>query len=49
MATINKVNGIVARFQAYAHAVAILADNGGFPDASKQLQVMPDGFERREG
>jgi hypothetical protein len=42
------VNGIVARFQAYTHAVAILADDGEFPDKKGQPQLMPDGFERRK-
>jgi murein DD-endopeptidase MepM/ murein hydrolase activator NlpD len=44
---VDKVNGIVARFQSYTHAAAVLTDNGNFPDAEKQLQGMPDGFERR--
>jgi hypothetical protein len=42
------VNGIVARFQAYTHAVAILVDDGEFPDKKGQPQLMPDGFERRK-
>jgi hypothetical protein len=46
--SIAKVNGIVARYQAYTHASATLADWLGFPNVSGEPQDMPDGYERRK-
>jgi predicted chitinase len=48
LSAIAKVNGIVARRQAYTHAVATLGEGLGFFDANGQSQEMPDGYERRK-
>lgn len=46
--SIGKVNGIVARCQAYTHVAAMLGDGLGFPDADREPQEMPEGYERRQ-
>jgi hypothetical protein len=46
-ASIAKVNGIVARYQAYASALVILADRVSFPTTNGQHQDWPDGYKRR--
>lgn len=44
---IASVNGIVARYQAYANALVVLADWTSFPDASGHAQELPEEFVRR--
>ncbi|WP_043202084.1 M23 family metallopeptidase [Paraburkholderia acidipaludis] len=46
-AKIARVNGILARYQAYTSALIILADGISFPTTSGQQMDRPDGFERR--
>ncbi len=45
---IAKVNGIVARYQAYTQALMILADRMEFPNAYGQLNDAPEGYVQRK-
>jgi len=44
---IDKVNGIVARFQSYSNALVVLTDTPRFPDKDGSDQVLPEDFEPR--
>jgi hypothetical protein len=46
-AKIARVNGILARYQAYTSALIVLADGISFPTANGLQVDRPDGFERR--
>ncbi|MDQ7977579.1 hypothetical protein QYH69_10050 [Paraburkholderia sp. SARCC-3016] len=46
-ASIAKVNGIVARYQAYVNALVVLADYMPFSGATGVVEITPDGYERR--
>jgi len=48
LTSIDKVNGIVARYQAYTSALKVLADTPQFPDQDGNLQTTPEGYERRK-
>jgi len=45
--SIAKVNGIVARYQAYTNALVVLGDYRVFPHAQGHQDEMPEGYERR--
>ncbi|APR35849.1 M23 family metallopeptidase [Paraburkholderia sp. SOS3] len=47
LSNINKVNGIVARCQAYVNALMVLVDYIPFPDMDGHLTAMPEGYQRR--
>lgn len=47
-ASIEKVNGIVARYQGYTNALVVLADTPQFPSQNGKLLAMPEGYERRK-
>jgi hypothetical protein len=47
MSKIAKVNGIVARYQAYTQALMVLADRMAFPNSHGQLQEIPEGHAPR--
>jgi hypothetical protein len=49
LANINKVNGIVARYQANACALVGLADTQQFPTSDGTPASLPEGHERRKG
>lgn len=44
---IKKVNGIVARFQAYTNSLEVLTEQMNFPDANGQLKEQPEEFKAR--
>lgn len=44
---IKKVNGIVARFQAYTNSLKVLTEQMNFPDANGQLKEQPEEFKAR--
>ncbi len=44
---INGVNGLIARCQAYTHALMVLAEGIVFPDAKGEKQDAPEGFTPR--
>lgn len=46
-ASINKVNGITARFQAYTTALMVLTEQMNYPDSSGRLNESPDGYKPR--
>lgn len=45
----GSVNGIVARFQAYAAAQVVLLDTPSFPDVSGKPRDTPEGYTPRRG
>ncbi|WP_175665550.1 hypothetical protein ACN9MG_00605 [Burkholderia ambifaria] len=48
LASIAKVNGIVARYQAYVNAMVVLADYTPFIFADGHVEIVPDGYDRRK-
>lgn len=44
---INKVNGIIARNQAYTNALVVLTEQMNFPDATGKISELPDPFKAR--
>lgn len=44
---INKVNGIVARFQSYSNALVVLDDRPSFKYSDGVVQIQPEGFVPR--
>ncbi|MGF6283947.1 hypothetical protein [Pseudomonas silensiensis] len=46
-ASINKVNGITARFQAYTTALMVLTEQMSYPDASGKLHEKPQNYKPR--
>ncbi|WP_415772284.1 hypothetical protein [Pseudomonas sp. LB3P38] len=45
--SINRVNGITARFQAYTNALTVLTEQMSYPDASGKLKEQPENFKPR--
>ena len=47
LSSIDKVNGIVARFQSYSNAMVVLADKPAFKDKDGNVKDKPDEFSPR--
>ena len=45
--SINKVNGIVARFQSYSNALVVLDDRPAFKSGDGKVLMQPEGFVPR--
>ncbi|KQR87224.1 hypothetical protein ASG35_24230 [Burkholderia sp. Leaf177] len=48
IASVERVNGIVARYQGFTNALVVLADTPQFPDGAGRLLSIPESFERRK-
>jgi hypothetical protein len=48
LASVKKVNGIVARYQAFTSALVALSDVARFPDKDGRLRITPENFEPRK-